>query len=45
MKKIVTLKVDGVKIMQLFINGRFKQECEVSSQFTAKQIKEYFLSL
>jgi hypothetical protein len=39
--KFKTTKVDGIKVIAAYVNGREVEHAEVSSQFSAKDIKSY----
>ena len=45
MKQIKTVKVDGITTLQLFTNGKFIAEVELSSQFKKQDAVAYLKSL
>jgi hypothetical protein len=42
MKRISKNTVDGITVLSLFIDGRFIMDCEVHSDFSEKEIREFF---
>jgi len=45
MKQIKVIKVDGVTVVQLWVNGRLYTEVDLYSQYTKKQAISDLLSL
>lgn len=41
MRKIKKYTVDGITVLGLWINNQFVTECEVQSDFSEKEIREY----
>ena len=40
--KIEKTYVDGVMTVSAIVNGKWMEDCEVSSQFSVNEIKEYY---
>jgi hypothetical protein len=45
MKQIKTTKVEGVTVVQLFVNGIWKNEVELFSQFSKKDAIAFLMSI
>ena len=41
-KKITKFKVDGITTLALYINGSWVMDCEVMSDFSEKEIRQFF---
>lgn len=44
-KSIKIVKVDGITVVQLFVNGNFKTEVDVTSQYSKKQAIEDLMNM